>query len=113
MKSNTWSWFILFDTTLLSTVDLAIFGGFIPPPGEFYPLVEGINLDVPLCTIPTVGPYKKQGEEAGERGNTTIIVPAHQWTLLIPFLPTWPAAHRGGDLSLLPLDRDLEQKSLC
>jgi hypothetical protein len=50
------------------SIVLAIFGGFIPPPGGFYPSAGGIKLDLRLITIPTVSPYKKQGEEAGERG---------------------------------------------
>jgi hypothetical protein len=43
--------------------------GFILPHGGFYHLAGGINLDLLLCTIPSVGPYKKQGEEVGKRGN--------------------------------------------
>ena len=33
-------------------------------PGGFYPSARGINLDFCLCTIPTVGLYRKQGEIA-------------------------------------------------
>ncbi len=48
------------------------------PPGKVLFILGRQNLDFCLCTIPTVGPYKKYGEEAGERQPPAALKDTHR-----------------------------------